>query len=50
MTANPISEAVERLRLALKMHDEHRTTLQSLASSVGDFLRDYAAAKQGGEK
>lgn len=39
-------EAVERLRLALKMHDEHRTTLQSLASSVSDFLRDYTVAQQ----
>lgn len=46
---NPIPEAVERLRLALKMHDEHRTTLQSLASSVGDFLRDYTAAQQQGQ-
>lgn len=34
---------VERLDLALAMYEQHRTTMQSLASSVGDFLRDYRA-------
>jgi len=37
-----MTESIERLRYALKMHDEHRTTIQSLASSVGEFLRDHA--------
>jgi hypothetical protein len=36
---------IERLRNALKMHDEDRTTIQSLASSVGDFLREAALAQ-----
>jgi hypothetical protein len=38
--------AIERLRNALKMFDEHRTTMQSLASSVGDFLRESALSAQ----
>ena len=45
-----LTAAIERLRYALKMHDEHRTTLQSLASSVGDFLRDYANIAAGQPK
>lgn len=49
LAAAPKTEAqgvdllVARLTNALTMYDQHRTTMQSLASSVGDFLRDYRA-------
>lgn len=43
LSAQPLAAEVNCLREALRRHDEGRTTLQSLASSVGDFLRVSAA-------